>query len=291
MAERRAQNKYIPNDFDPKKYKSINDYVKHQRNPKSGKGINKRQYQPDPDDAFGGLKDKPVTPSTTFKTQSVRFELPFNCWCLNCENHIGMGVRYNAEKVHIGFYYTTPIFSFKMKCHLCPGRIVIETDPKNGEYLLKEGLRKRIETFDPKDAGLPEFADEGEKQKLEADVFYKLEHGLLDANKAEKAALGIDELQKFNDTYWKDPYTLSQAVRKKFRVEKKEAKALLVESQSLQDKIGLSIPILPQDEKDQATAKGILFQTTSKANSMSQANAREKLLKLVKASKSRGKGF
>ena len=28
----------------------------------------------------------------------VRFELPFNIWCLGCNNHIGMGVRYNAEK-------------------------------------------------------------------------------------------------------------------------------------------------------------------------------------------------
>uniref|UniRef100_A0A1I7WRP5 Protein yippee-like n=1 Tax=Heterorhabditis bacteriophora TaxID=37862 RepID=A0A1I7WRP5_HETBA len=24
--------------------------------------------------------------------------MPFNIWCLGCHNHVGMGVRYNAEK-------------------------------------------------------------------------------------------------------------------------------------------------------------------------------------------------
>lgn len=32
----------------------------------------------------------------------VRFELPFNIWCGGCNNHIGQGVRYNAEKRKVG---------------------------------------------------------------------------------------------------------------------------------------------------------------------------------------------
>lgn len=79
----------------------------------------------------------------------TRFELPFNIWwyvCLcrllvhdadlahnpsgTCNNHIGMGVRYNAEKKKIGAYYSTPIFSFRCKCHLCDGWFEIQTDPK-----------------------------------------------------------------------------------------------------------------------------------------------------------------
>ena len=47
-----------------------------------------------------------------------------------CNNHIGMGVRYNAEKKKIGAYYSTPIFSFRCKCHLCDGWFEIQTDPK-----------------------------------------------------------------------------------------------------------------------------------------------------------------
>ena len=56
--------------------------------------------------------------------------MPYNIWCNTCGNHIGMGVRYNAEKTKVGNYYTTPIFQFRMKCHLCDGHFEIKTDPK-----------------------------------------------------------------------------------------------------------------------------------------------------------------
>jgi hypothetical protein len=42
----------------------------------------------------------------------------------------GAGVRFNAEKKKVGMYYTTPILSFRMKCHLCDNWFVIQTDPK-----------------------------------------------------------------------------------------------------------------------------------------------------------------
>jgi coiled-coil domain-containing protein 130 len=56
--------------------------------------------------------------------------MPFNVWCEGCKNHVGMGVRYNAEKKKIGMYYTTPLYEFKMKCHLCDNHFIIRTDPK-----------------------------------------------------------------------------------------------------------------------------------------------------------------
>lgn len=63
--------------------------------------------------------------------------MPYNIWCNTCGNHIGMGVRYNAEKTKIGNYYTTPIFQFRMKCHLCDGHFEIKTDPKVRQLILK----------------------------------------------------------------------------------------------------------------------------------------------------------
>jgi hypothetical protein len=47
-----------------------------------------------------------------------------------CNSHIGMGVRYNAEKRKVGMYYSTPIYAFRCKCHLCSGWFEIQTDPK-----------------------------------------------------------------------------------------------------------------------------------------------------------------
>ena len=50
-----------------------------------------------------------------------------------------MGVRYNAEKKKIGNYYSTPIFAFRCKCHLCDGWFTTQTDPKNTRYVVTEG--------------------------------------------------------------------------------------------------------------------------------------------------------
>merc|ERR1719322_898411 len=56
--------------------------------------------------------------------------MPFNIWCgsnaedpdpnvKGCRKHIGIGVRYNAEKTRVAMYYTTPVYQFKMRCHMC----------------------------------------------------------------------------------------------------------------------------------------------------------------------------
>lgn len=42
--------------------------------------------------------------------------------------------RYNAEKKKVGNYYSTPIYSFRCKCHLCGHWFSIETDPKVSLY-------------------------------------------------------------------------------------------------------------------------------------------------------------
>ena len=56
--------------------------------------------------------------------------MPYNIWCSGCGSHIGMGVRFNADKTQVGKYYSTPIFKFRMKCHLCDNYFEIQTDPK-----------------------------------------------------------------------------------------------------------------------------------------------------------------
>ncbi|KAI5309213.1 hypothetical protein KEM55_003784, partial [Ascosphaera atra] len=51
---------------------------------------------------------------------TVRFEMPFNAWCLHCDPAgetvlIGQGVRFNALKRKVGMYYTTPVWAFRMR--------------------------------------------------------------------------------------------------------------------------------------------------------------------------------
>ena len=59
-----------------------------------------------------------------------RFEMPYNVWCGGCGIHIARGKRYNAEKKQVGKYFSTPIYQFRMRCHLCPNYMEIKTDPE-----------------------------------------------------------------------------------------------------------------------------------------------------------------
>jgi coiled-coil domain-containing protein 130 len=171
MADRKASNKYIPPDFDPKKHSGVNAYVgQHPLRQRASK-----------------LKTEGIL--------VVRFELPYSIWCLSCNEHIGMGVRYNAEKKQIGKYYSTPVWEFRMKCHLCSGLIVIQTDPKASEYVLVSGGRKRVESFDSKDAGTYDLGSTHNKELLESNPFFQLEHAQQDQSKALADKPHLEKLQ------------------------------------------------------------------------------------------------
>lgn len=75
---------------------------------------------------------------------TIRFEMPFNVWCGSCTHSIGKGVRFNAEKKQIGMYYSTRIWSFSMRCPICSNKIEVETDPKNTEYVIRTGARRKV---------------------------------------------------------------------------------------------------------------------------------------------------
>src|SRR5690606_38480123 len=74
---------------------------------------------------------------------TVRFEMPFNIWCTHCDTHIGQGVRFNAEKKKVGNYYSTPIYSFRMRHTACGKIIEIRTDPQNTDYVVTEGGKRQ----------------------------------------------------------------------------------------------------------------------------------------------------
>jgi coiled-coil domain-containing protein 130 len=110
--------------------------------------------------------------------------MPFNIWCEGCKAHIGKGVRYNAEKKAAGSYFSTKIFNFRMKCHLCPNYIEIQTDPKNSDYVVMKGASKKTETWDEgEENGTIPILEENEARKLAEDPFYKLEQTNIEVEK------------------------------------------------------------------------------------------------------------
>ena len=50
-------------------------------------------------------------------------------------------------------YYTTPVYQFRFKCHLCPNKITIKTDPGNMDYVITEGARRVEQRWDPSQNG------------------------------------------------------------------------------------------------------------------------------------------
>jgi len=230
MGERKGQNHYYPPDFNYKVHKSLNAYhgvhALRERAKKIKEGI-----------------------------LVIRFEMPFNIWCLGCNNHVGMGVRYNAEKKKVGNYYTTPIFEFRMKCHLCDNYYVIRTDPKNFDYELVEGLRRQEKRFDSGQLDNVAPVDRGFSQRLAADAMYKKEHDAEDKKKLQSAEEQLHRIESIQSRMF-DDYTANSILRRSFRTEKKSLNEKRAADDDLKKRLSLQkVNLLPESKDDQLMAR------------------------------------
>ncbi|KAL6736145.1 hypothetical protein Aduo_006531 [Ancylostoma duodenale] len=228
MGERKGQNFYYPPDFDYKKHKNLNRYhgthALRERAKKISEGI-----------------------------LVIRFEMPFNIWCLGCNNHVGMGVRYNAEKKKIGMYYTTPLYEFRMKCHLCDNYYVIRTDPKNFDYELVEGCTRQEKRFEPSEIDQVDTSDSDFSHKLAADAMFKTEHQEEDKSKATNEESRMEKIEWVQERL-RDDFAANQALRAQFRKEKKELTEKRARDDDLRARCSLSIPLVPEDPHDKKVA-------------------------------------
>ncbi|KXN85861.1 hypothetical protein AN958_10759 [Leucoagaricus sp. SymC.cos] len=178
-----------------------------------------------------------------------------------------MGVRYNAEKKKIGNYYSTPIFSFRCKCHLCDNWFEIQTDPKNTRYVVTSGARQKDEEWNPEENGgfaihdaRPDIAlvIDPDKKDTPDDPLAALEKtSEAQANLTKVQIPRLEELQDVSEHYNADPYTLSQKARKKFREEKKIDQQKRKADDDLKGRYGLpaALSLLEDDDKAKEEAK------------------------------------
>jgi coiled-coil domain-containing protein 130 len=222
----------------------------------------------------------------------VRFELPFDCWCLNpeCNTHIAQGVRYNAEKKKIGMYFTSPIYEFRMNCHVCKKQVfIIETDPKNSAYKLVSGIRKKakpsevLELQEERNASIREVGTVNVEEELilptlsvntasTSSVFSNIEKNVLNKRKADSAIAQIQGLAELSARNWKDDYEMNQKLRKTAR----DDRNVIKNSEKDAKKIGLfAKPLLKEDKYDAAIAEIAFLQ---KKQSTSEHHRRSTLL-------------
>jgi coiled-coil domain-containing protein 130 len=206
----------------------------------------------------------------------VRFEMPFAVWCTTCkpnETIIGQGVRFNAEKKKIGNYYSTPIYSFRMKHTVCGGWIDIHTDPKNTAYVVVEGGRKR-DTGEDKELQPGEILIRGHAQDPgEKDPFAKLEGKIEDKRRAQTESSRILELQQRQSRDWEDPYEKSRRLRRTFRAERKGLEKLEANREALKEKMSLGIDLVDETEEDRLRAGMVDFGDDQSSVGMEAARA------------------
>jgi len=245
-------NRYYPPDYDPEKHHTLNAvHGKHalvDRARKIDKGI-----------------------------LITRFELPFNIWCGGCNAHIGQGVRFNAEKKKVGNYYSTPIYSFRCKCHVCAKNwFEIQTDPKNTRYVVTSGARQKNEEWDPAEAGA--FVLDQKDKDFPVDPLASVEKATNDKANALSAAERLEEIKTLNEDRWSDPYELSRKLRNTFRADKKERKIRDDTDATLKSRLGLSSTLQLDDDtpEEREKAKRIWLKEQAKIEGVKAEDRRKR---------------
>ncbi|KAL1228640.1 Coiled-coil domain-containing protein [Trichinella spiralis] len=200
------------------------------------KGTNK-YYPPDYDPRKGGLNKWQGVHALRERARKlhmgiliIRFEMPFNVWCEG-----------------------TPIFQFRMKCHLCDNYFEIRTDPKNFDYEIISGLRRQEKRWDMSQNDQVVPVDRETSNKLSTDAMYKLEHSELDHEKLKSALPQLDQLETFQKR-WKDDFALNQELRNVFRTRKKEINNEKAVDDALLKKSSLDIELVKETESDRKLA-------------------------------------
>lgn len=255
MGERKGTNLYYPPDYNPKAgglNKFMGTHALRERARKLHEGI-----------------------------LIIRFEMPFNIWCDKCNNHIGMGVRYNAEKKKIGMYYTTPLYQFRMKCHLCDNHFEIKTDPGNLTYVIESGARRQENRWDPieNEQVVPETKEVS--NRLHDDAMYKLEHGVDDTKKARSQDYRLNKIIAVNNLQWKDDFSSNCALRDAFRKKKNNEKQQKNKS-LLITKVGVNFPLIEENKDDIQLAQLLM---KNKNNDKRKKLPHEKILSHLKLTK------
>lgn len=223
------------------------------------KGVNK-YYPPDYDPSRGGLNKWQGTHALRERARKlhlgilvIRFEMPYNIWCGGCGNHIGMGVRYNAEKSKVGMYYSTPIYKFRMKCHLCDNHFEMQTDPANLDYIVLNGARRQEKRFDPAENGTVVPEERSQIRRLASDGMFQLQHQFDDKQKLDSSVPTLARLE-CRQRRLRDDFDANDRVRRTFRMERRKMAKRAHDDSTLRAKSGLDLPLLEESDRDRQMA-------------------------------------
>lgn len=197
----------------------------------------------------------------------VRFEAPFSFSCDKCHVSIAQGQRFNAEKKKVGYYFSTPVWSFKIKCRDCSNPFEIRTDPKNTRYIIESGGTKKSTAEDENDVTTPgasfpmNRALDNSKNNTPKpyDMFATLEQEKSKNEARLSREREIEILYERNVRRWRDSYAVSRKLRDKFRREKQSLEKQERATQKLKNKMSLFIQPATESDSDVQQAKSQQF--------------------------------
>lgn len=219
-------------------------------------GFNMGRYRPpDSDPRRDGFNQshplgKRARHLSTTGALTVRFELPFSVWCDACSGILIQGTRYNAAKRKVGVYYSTPIWAFVCKCRHCSNEFEVQTDPKNTQYIVTRGGKRKQEQWTPDEGDhtlgsyeIGQSSSDGAGASASAvptDGFSQLERAETQRLAASSRTRRILELEDHATRRWADPDSVNSKLRSSFRREKKAAQEIEGRRNSERDALGWS---------------------------------------------------
>ena len=185
-----------------------------------------------------------------------------------------MGVRYNAEKTKVGKYFSTPIHKFRMKCHLCDQHFEIQTDPKNLDYVILSGARRKEQRWDMAENEQIVTEEKSDIKRLAIDPMFNLEHQVNDQTKIAKLMPTLRELEE-TKSEWKDDYKLNSLMRNVLRGEKKAINEEKAKDKELLDKWNINIDLVKENEQDVKLASLYKYNTVDQNEELNLAEKRK----------------
>ena len=146
-----------------------------------------------------------------------------------------------------------------MKCHLCSGVIEIHTDPKNHDFIVQSGARRKVETYDREGEVVIKTYSEEQKKQAEENPFYALEKKNEDKEKLKDSTGRLQELYELSERRYGDPFGQSQKLRRIFREEKTLAREIQTEKDEVRNRLSLGVSLLDASKEDAIEAAGIRF--------------------------------
>lgn len=149
----------------------------------------------------------------------------------------------------------------------------IRTDPKNSEYIVTEGAKRKMEERSAEELGIKAPLGEKEAEMMQNNPFFRLEHQVEDEKVAQVMVPKLSAIQTVNERTWKDDYEASRLLRKKFREEKHLMNEERSRVDALKSKLSIDLKLPKEREEDVVMARNVGLEKR-KAESLDEAAKR-----------------